>query len=236
MNISPHGPKSPWTTHENHRLAQRMPAHDGTPKKADQQETTGRHRKQQREPNHKEEVTFHIDPHDTQSLHEDDNALELEGLKGTPHRPDKPKRSPTPHDEGKKPVDTAGGGHCNPYMIKRKTPHDASNKHQLAWGGQTRQDPDNGNCHRKHLQWRQAQAGVCKLLKPKSRTPKESWCNKPLTRWKAAKLQEQWWRQQPDQPLPKPKQPPKLPCEKVHNLKQRQGQDLPGGEKKCQAM
>ncbi len=113
-NVGPHGPKTPWTTQENHRSAQRMPAHDGTPKKADQQETTGCCHKPQREPNQKEEETPHINWHDTQSPHEDDNAPELLGLKGTPHRPDKPMRLTTPHDEGEKLVDTPGGGYCNP--------------------------------------------------------------------------------------------------------------------------
>ncbi len=91
-NVGPHGPKTPQTTQENHRSAQRMPAHDGIPKKADQQETAGHRRKPQREPNQKEEGTPHIDRDDTQSPHEDDNGLELEELKGTPHRPDQLKR------------------------------------------------------------------------------------------------------------------------------------------------
>jgi hypothetical protein len=112
--MDPHGPKTPRTTQENHRLAQRMPAHDGIPKKVDQQETTGRHRKPQREPDQKEEETPHIDWHDTQPPHEDDNALEVEGLKGAPHGLDKLKRLTTPHDKGEKLVDTPGGGHRNP--------------------------------------------------------------------------------------------------------------------------
>ena len=70
--------------------------------------------KPQKEPNQKDEGAPHIECHNNQSPHEDDNALEVDGLRRTPHRLDNQKRWITPHDKGEVLVDMLGGTIVSP--------------------------------------------------------------------------------------------------------------------------